>query len=109
MDELPKAHFGAILADPPWHYAMWSEKADNNRLASKKYRVMEDSDIFDLPISELAAENSVLFIWATWPKLLDAIKTIEAWGFCYKTCAFDWTKANNTQPHFFKDEIPVQV
>jgi len=25
MIDLPKKHFGAILADPPWHFQTWGE------------------------------------------------------------------------------------
>jgi N6-adenosine-specific RNA methylase IME4 len=34
---------------------------------------------------------------------------VDQWGFDYKTCAFDWMKANNTQPSFFEEEVPAQV
>ena len=35
-------------------------------------------------------DNSVLYLWATAPKLLEAIEVISAWGFTYKThCVWD--------------------
>ena len=33
-------------------------------------------------------------MWATMPKLQEALDTIKAWGFKYKTCAFCWVKQN---------------
>lgn len=105
--DLPQRHFGAILADPPWNYEVWAE--GSSRTASSKYNVMPTEEIAALPVRELAAEDCVLFMWATWPKLFDALPVIDGWGFTYKTCGFDWMKADNTQPNFFQEEIPAQV
>jgi N6-adenosine-specific RNA methylase IME4 len=44
--------------------------------------------------------------------LADAARSariIEAWGFTYKTCGFDWMKADDRQPDMFRDSVPVQV
>jgi N6-adenosine-specific RNA methylase IME4 len=30
-------------------------------------------------------------------------------GFQYKTCAFSWVKADNTQPHFFQDDLKPEM
>lgn len=38
-----------------------------------------------------SAKNAVLYLWATAPKLLEALKVMEAWGFEYKTQAV-WDK-----------------
>jgi N6-adenosine-specific RNA methylase IME4 len=109
MDQLPREHFGAILADPPWHYKVWAEGSQDSRLASSKYRVMATKDIVELPVVELAAPDCVLFIWATWPMLTDALAIIDAWGFKYKTCAFDWTKAHVGQIEMFRDDADGQM
>lgn len=47
-----------------------------------------------LPVQKLAAPDCVLFMWSTWPHLPQAMELIGAWGFTYKTCAFDWMKAD---------------
>lgn len=109
MVELPFGRFGAILADPPWHYRLWAENSQDARIASAKYDVMSTAEIAALPVGALAKKNCVLFVWVTWPQLTDALRVIEAWGFKYKTCAFAWLKADGTQPDFWKDEIPAQV
>ena len=54
-----------------------------------------------LPVNDLAAENAVLIMWATFPNLPLALATIEAWGFTYKTCAFTWVKQNRKSPSLF--------
>jgi N6-adenosine-specific RNA methylase IME4 len=66
-------------------------------------------DIAALPVASLTAPDCVLFCWVTWPMLLDCIKTIEAWGFTYKTCGFAWIKADNTQTDFFQEELKTEM
>lgn len=34
----------------------------------------------------------MLFLWVTFPKLLESFEVIKAWGFEYKTVAFVWIK-----------------
>lgn len=105
---LPRCHYGAILADPPWLYEVWSAKG-TGRSAEQHYGVMSAADIAALPVQDLAAGDCALFCWVTWPCLKQAIALIETWGFTYKTCGFDWMKANNTQPDFFQEEVSAQV
>lgn len=108
--DLPRGYFGAILADPPWSY--WRYDGTNaapGRPQNIAYQSLTNDEIGDLPVSQLASKNSVLFCWVTWPKLKECLDVIESWGFEYKSCAFDWMKADNTQPNFFQEEVPAQV
>jgi N6-adenosine-specific RNA methylase IME4 len=89
-------HYGAILADPAWHFETWSDKG-RDRSPDRHYRT--------LPVAALAAPDCVLFLWVTWPLLFETRRVIEAWGFTYKTCAFDWTKADASQIELFQDDI----
>jgi N6-adenosine-specific RNA methylase IME4 len=78
---LPAGKYNVIYADPPWKY-------DNSGLAGaaqEHYAVMNLDDICALPIGDKAADNSVLFCWATNPFLEDVFRVINAWGFSYKT------------------------
>lgn len=102
--DLPKNHFGAILADPPWHYAR-----NDKRGLQRFYNTLGESALAQLPINQLSTGNSVLFLWAVWPHLEQALRLCMAWGFEYKTCAFDWTKADNTQIHFFDEELDTRI
>jgi N6-adenosine-specific RNA methylase IME4 len=108
FDGLPHNHFGAILADPPWAYQVWSAKG-TGRSAEQHYDTMSAIEIASMPVSHVAADDCVLFLWVTWPCLKQALDLIETWGFAYKTCAFDWMKASNTQPDFFQEEVPAQI
>lgn len=51
-------------------------------------------EICALPVSRIAADDCVLFLWATYPKLKEALRVIEAWGFTYVSAAFVWLKQN---------------
>ena len=108
--DLPKGHFGAILADPPWQFQnLWNTPAGPNRGDAAHYGTMTLEDICGLPVESVAADNCVLFMWGIWillPRLLDVI---EEWGFKYKTCAFDWMKANAGQIDMFREDNNVQM
>ena len=80
-----------IYADPPWTYRVWTAKG-GHKSASAHYPVMDTKEICKIPISNIADEDSILFLWATYPNLLDAFEVIKAWGFEYKTVAFTWVK-----------------
>ena len=80
-----------IYADPAWSY---DDKSLNRGGAERHYRTMDIEDIKALPIKDIADENCVLFMWATFPKMQEGLDTIKAWGFEFKTCAFVWVKTN---------------
>jgi len=80
-----------IYADPPWEYR---NMGNIQATANSHYPTMKQKDIEDLPITDLADKNCMLFIWATFPKLQEALDTIKAWGFEYKTVGFVWIKKN---------------
>lgn len=100
-DRIQPGKFNIIYADPAWRFKNWSMKelAERGEKWARRngrspYDVMTTEDICALPVGELAARDSVLIIWATYPKLEDALQVIKAWGFTYKTVAFSWLKLN---------------
>jgi len=108
--DLPKGHFGAILADPPWHFQVWAgQRRDGaGNLSSAKapdYDAMRDEEIAAMPVAEVAASDCVLFFWTCWPVLRRSFAILDAWGFTYKTCAFSWTKARADQIEMFRDDV----
>jgi len=84
---LPEGEYNVIYADPPWRYD-FSETAI--REIENHYPTMELEDIKQLQIP--ASDNSVLLLWATAPKLREALEVMEVWGFEYKTNAV-WDKS----------------
>lgn len=79
-----------IYADPPWQYKDKTPRGG----AEKHYSTLSTEAICALPILSLADPDCALFMWGTYPKLPDALKVMEAWGFEYKTLAFQWVKTN---------------
>ena len=70
-------------------------------MAENHYPTMSMEDICALPVAELAAKDSALFLWATFPQLNEAFRVMEAWGFRYKTLAFLWLKQNRKADSWF--------
>lgn len=97
INPLPNKKYGIIYADPPWSY---SDK-NCHGAAEPHYPCMKIDEICALPVKDLTADNCVLFLWATYPMLPEALKIIEAWGFTYKSIAFQWLKLNKKNPGFF--------
>ena len=59
------------------------------------------NELCALPVADLAAPDSALFLWATFPQLPEALRLIQAWGFTYKSVAFVWLKQNRKSPGWF--------
>ena len=86
-----------IYADPPWRYTQKGLQG----AAEKHYPTMGIDEICALPVADLAAPDSVLFLWATFPQLPEALRLINAWGFQYKSVAFVWLKKNRKSESWF--------
>ena len=106
--DLKKNHYGALLVDPPWQFKIWGVAKGASR--DPKYSCHDVKDMAKMfPVGELAKDDSVMFMWVTWPLLKDALWLIEQWGFEYKTCGFCWVKADVRQTDMFRDDADVQV
>ena len=90
--------YNIIYADPPWAY---DDKSLNRGGAERHYSTVGNDDLGKLPIKDIAAEDCVLFMWATFPKMREALELMELWGFEYKTNAFTWVKKNKIKPTWF--------
>src|SRR3546814_10249836 len=66
MGELPRNHFGAILADPPWRFRTWTE-TNQKKSASRHYDLMTLDQIKALPVASCAADDCALFMWCVNP------------------------------------------
>jgi len=90
--------YQVIYADPPWAY----RNKHGNGTAARHYPLMDVESIKALPVAAIADENCMLFLWATFPTLPNALEVIKAWGFTYKTLGFSWIKTNkkNGKPFF---------
>ena len=96
--ELPDGEFNVIYADPPWRYN-FSET--ETRSIEVHYPTMSVEDICKLEIP--SAENAVLFLWSTAPKLPEALEVMATWGFTYKTQAV-WDKEIIGMGYWFRGQ-----
>ena len=62
---------------------------------------MSIDELCALPVETLAEKDCLLFLWATFPQLPEALRLIWAWGFTFKTVAFVWLKLNKKSPTWF--------
>jgi N6-adenosine-specific RNA methylase IME4 len=97
---MERGKFAVIYADPAWSYRVWNKKG-NGRTAENHYPTMSVKEICALPVADIAAKDSALFLWATYPNLPEAFEVIRAWGFTYKTVAFTWVKTCRKSPGYF--------
>lgn len=90
-----------IYADPPWRYDFSNNK---HYKVENHYPSMTTDDICKLQIP--SEKDSVLFLWATAPKLLEALRVMESWGFKYKTQAV-WDKVNRGLGYWFRGQHEI--
>jgi len=107
--DLPEKKYDIIYADPPWDYGgkmqfdnsgkkNVNQNWENNIFISSanfKYPTVETKDLMKIPISEIANDDCLLFMWVTNPHLEQGIELGKAWGFEYRTVAFVWDKMNH--------------
>ncbi|SMF83322.1 N6-adenosine-specific RNA methylase IME4 [Azospirillum oryzae] len=92
--ELIPLRYRVILADPAWMFSLRSPKGEG-KSPQAHYRCMPLADIQALPVSQLAAPDCACIMWATAPMLPQAIDTLAAWGFAFKS-AGAWAKQSPT-------------
>lgn len=80
-----------VLADPPWNFKCYSKKGEK-KSPSKHYKTLTIEDICAFPLKDIAADDSILFLWVYQPLLPEAFKVMEAWGFRYVSIGFVWRK-----------------
>jgi len=73
-----------ILADPPWKYEN-PPIGGSNRSIENHYPTMTLDEICALPVADIAADQALLYLWATAPKLAECLDVVTAWGFEYRT------------------------
>ena len=80
------ATFPVLYVDPPWRY---EHAPDSTRQIENHYPTLSLDEICALPVP--ADDDAVLFLWATSPKLAEAMRVLDAWDFSYRTCMV-WVK-----------------
>ena len=88
--DIPLGRYSAIMADPPWRFATFSEKG-RGKSAERHYQTMTLDAVKHLGVERIAAADCMLWLWATAPMLPQALEVVAAWGFTYKTSGV-WVK-----------------
>lgn len=88
---MPQQKFGVILADPEWRFEPWSRESGMDRAADNHYPTSCTEVIAARDVPSIAADDCVLFLWATVPMLPQALLVMSTWGFDYRS-QFVWVK-----------------
>ena len=102
ISALPAKKYGVILADPEWRFEPRSRESGLDRAADNHYPTSSTDEICARPVAAIAADDCVLFLWATAPMLPDALRVMTAWGFSYKSHAI-WFKDRIGTGYWFRN------
>jgi N6-adenosine-specific RNA methylase IME4 len=102
-ESLGKSLYGVLYVDCPWPHSN-TPFGDPARQAEQHYPVMTLADIKTLAVP--AADNCVLFLWATVPMMPEAIEVMRAWGFQYKSALF-WIKDRNGIGYWVRNRVEI--
>jgi N6-adenosine-specific RNA methylase IME4 len=98
---LPQRRYGVILADPEWRFEPYSRETGMDRSADNHYPTSSLDVIKARDVPSIAADDSVLFLWATVPMLPQALEVMAAWGFDYVSSAV-WVKDHIGTCYWFR-------
>lgn len=99
MNDFPATKFDIIYADPPWCYRGRKQFGFAGDVA-EQYSTLTVKELSALRVTDLAAEDCLLYLWATSPLLEDALDVMRAWDFEFSTVAFVWDKVR-TNPGYY--------
>jgi N6-adenosine-specific RNA methylase IME4 len=77
--------FATILADPPWQFTNKTGKVAPEHKRLSRYATMKLEEIMALPVAEIAATPSHLYLWCPNAMLPEGLAVMSAWGFTYKS------------------------
>ena len=98
QQQLPDGKYQVFYADPPWQYS----NSGFAQSAANQYPTMPTDSICLFPISDMAMDDSVLFLWVTSPLLPDGLRVMGKWGFEYKA-SMVWVKDRAPGIRFWVD------
>ena len=77
--------YSTILADPPWRFENRTGKMAPEHHRLLRYPTMTIEEICEIPVSQVAAANSHLYLWVPNALLAEGLEVMKRWGFTYKT------------------------
>lgn len=82
---LADAPFSTLLADPPWRFINRTGKVAPEHSRLSRYDTMSTDEIAALPVSNISATNSHLYLWVPNALIADGLRVMADWGFTYKS------------------------
>jgi N6-adenosine-specific RNA methylase IME4 len=77
--------FGTILADPPWRFTNRTGKIAPEHKRLSRYGTLTFAEIESLPIGQICAPVSHLYLWCPNALLPQGLIAMQEWGFQYKS------------------------
>ena len=76
--------YSTIYADPPWRFQNRTGKVAPENKKLNRYETMDLEAIKNMPVAQIAAPKSHLYLWVPNALLPDGLEVMKAWGFEYK-------------------------
>ena len=80
---LPSKTYGIIVADPEWRFEPFSRDTGMDRAADNHYPTSALDVLQRRDVGAIAADDCILFLWATVPMLAEALCCLDSWGFAW--------------------------
>jgi len=77
--------FATLLADPPWQFQNKTGKVAPEHRRLSRYATLSLIEIMALPVADLSADTSHLYLWVPNALLPEGLAVMQAWGFKYKS------------------------
>ena len=103
---LPGKRYGVIYADPEWSFEFYAESGKDIGSPDNHYPTSSIEEIKQRDVPSIAADDCILFLWATAPLLPQQIEVMEVWGFEYKTCMC-WVKDRAGTGFWFRGQHEI--
>lgn len=77
--------FATVLADPPWRFQNRTGKVAPEHRRLSRYGTMSLAEISALPLAQVSAPTTHLYLWVPNALLPEGLQVLSAWGFAYKS------------------------
>ncbi len=85
LDRVKRRDYQTILADPPWQFTNRTGKVAPEHKRLSRYSTLSLQEIKEISVSNVAARQCHLYLWAPNALLREGLDVLESWGFQYKT------------------------
>jgi N6-adenosine-specific RNA methylase IME4 len=77
--------FATLLADPPWRFINRTGKVAPEHRRLSRYDTLSVEEICALPVPDIAADKSHMYLWVPNALLAEGLQVLTAWGYRYKS------------------------